>query len=589
MNKNLKVSAYSLHWTVDKSMRVTRYRGEVWPFLEGQKIILNQYLEKLGLTPEHIKWHKKALNGESLCYEQYFDGKTWLFTLAPLYDDMKSVLGVEAVVVDVSSYKSAEHDLKALKYRAESILNAAGEGIYGLNLEGKAVFVNPAAERMTGWSSEETIGRSIHYLHHHSHEDGTPYPHEECPIYAAIRDGEIHQVEDEVFWRKDGSYFPVEYTSTPIYEDGKVTGAVAVFKDITVQKKAKQGLIEAFEEVARLKEQLEEQNNYLQEEIREERNFGEIIGTSLPVRLMLQKIEHVAPTDASVLVLGESGTGKELIAHAIHKNSPRRDNPLVKINCGTLSAGLVESELFGHEKGAFTGAHERRKGRFELADKGTLFLDEVGELPLDIQVKLLRVLQEHEIERLGGERPISVNVRIIAATNRDLAQQVAEGQFRKDLYYRLNVFPIDAPALRERAEDIPLLAKHFLSRAARKFGKPLTGFSHDGLTLLERYRWPGNIRELQNVIERAAILALSANIDITGLLPQQSDSPSHSQTLLSLEDVERAHIQRVLANVRGVISGNKGAAAILCMHPNTLRSRMIKLGIKISDIDFTKR
>jgi len=588
MTKRLKDNVDSAYWTVDRSLRITAFRGNAWPFLEGCEVVMQQYLGELGVSSLHIRRYQQALTGETVCYETCFNDKTYLLTLAPLPADSGSIVGVETIAVDISRYKNDGDDLKALKHQAESILNAAGEGIYGLNLEGNATFVNPAAERMTGWSADETIGRSIHYLHHHSHEDGTPYPHEECPIYAAIKDGEVHQVEGEVFWRKDGSCFPVEYTSTPIYEGGTLAGAVAVFKDTTAQKKAKQALIDAFEEVARLKEQLEEQNNYLQEEIREERNFGEILGTSLPVRFMLQKIEQVAATNASVLVLGESGTGKELIAHAIHDNSPRRDNPLVKVNCGTLSSGLVESELFGHEKGAFTGAHSRRKGRFELADGGTLFLDEVGELPLDTQVKLLRVLQEQEIERLGGEQPIRINVRIIAATNRDLAQHVAQGEFRQDLYYRLNVFPIVAPALRERTDDIQLLAKHFLNRAARKFGKNLKGFANDGLALLQRYRWPGNIRELQNVIERAAILATSVSVDVTNLLPQRPDAIP-TQALLSLEDVERAHIRRVIAHTRGVISGAKGAAAMLQMHPNTLRSRMVKLGINAAEIDLTVR
>ncbi len=585
MNNELKEIAQSFYWRVGHDLRVIEFAGQKWPFSYDGASILGQRLHSLGISTELIESCQKALNGEAQTFEQWIANHLFLFTVTPVNDESGSVIGVDVIAADISQYKKSEADIKVLKHHAESILNAAGEGIYGLNLEGKATFVNPAAERMTGWSAAEMIGHSIHYLHHHSHEDGTPYPQEECPIYAAIRDGVIHHIEGEVFWRKDGTCFPVEYTSTPIYENGKLAGAVAVFKDTTVQKKAKKDLLEAFDEVAKLKEQLEEQNNYLQEEIREELAFGEVVGTSLPVRRMLEKIEHVAPTDASVLVLGESGTGKELIAHAVHENSRRRDHPLVKVNCGTLSSSLVESELFGHEKGAFTGAHDRRRGRFELADGGTLFLDEVGELPLDTQVKLLRVLQEQEFERLGGEKLIRVNVRIIAATNRDLAQLVEEGSFRNDLYYRLNVFPIEAPALRERHEDVALLAKHFLSCAARKFGKTLTGFSGDGLARLEAYDWPGNIRELKNVIERAAILATMSSVDVISLIPKRLEvAGADSQQLLTLAEVERAHIERILMHTRGIISGTRGAAAVLSMHPNTLRSRMIKLGINIIDV-----
>ncbi|ALP54735.1 Fis family transcriptional regulator [Candidatus Tenderia electrophaga] len=473
--------------------------------------------------------------------------------------------------------------MAALQRRTESILNAVGEGIYGLDAEGAATFVNPAAERMTGWSAQETIGQQIHYMHHHSRLDGSPYPHDQCPIYHAISDGEVHHdVADEVFWHRDGTPFPVEYTSTPIYEGERLTGAVVVFKDISERKRTEAELLAAFREVERLKEQLQEQNSYLQAEIREDHNFGEIVGTSAPVQRMLRKIRQVADTDATVLVQGESGTGKELIAHAIHDHSPRRERPLIKVNCAAISAGLVESELFGHEKGAFTGALQERKGRFELADGGTLFLDEIGELAPETQVKLLRVLQEQEFERVGSGTPIRVDVRIIAATNRDLARTVAAGQFREDLFYRLNVFPIEAPPLRARNGDIPLLARHFLQRAARRFGKPLRGFRTGALEALQQYRWPGNIRELQNVIERAAILADGPSVDVSGLLPQTPAAERVDGALQSLETVERAHISRALAYCGGVIAGPKGAARILGLHPNTLRSRMLKLGIELA-------
>jgi transcriptional regulator with GAF, ATPase, and Fis domain len=295
-------------------------------------------------------------------------------------------------------------------------------------------------------------------------------------------------------------------------------------------------------------------------------------------------VEQVAPTDATVLILGESGTGKELLARAIHRTSGRRDRPLVKVNCGAIPTGLVESELFGHEKGAFTSASERRTGRFELADGGTIFLDEVGDLPLDVQVKLLRVSQEQEFERVGSSRTMKVDVRVIAATNRDLADAVKAGTFRSDLYYRLNIFPLTLPPLRERMEDVPLLVQAFLGRLSTKLRKPLERLSEDALGRVMKYSWPGNIRELQNVIERAAILARSPVVEIEDALEMRhpAGAPAHASSPRTgtLEDVERAHILRMLGDTGWVIEGSKGAAAILGLNPSTLRSRMQKLGIK---------
>lgn len=336
----------------------------------------------------------------------------------------------------------------------------------------------------------------------------------------------------------------------------------------------------AYEEIAALKSQLEQENIYLQEEIRTEHNFEEIIGQSSAVRKVLQAIETVAPTDATVLILGETGTGKELIARALHNLSRRQDKPLVKVNCTSLTSTLIESELFGHEKGAFTGALARKIGRFELADGGTIFLDEIGDMPLEPQAKLLRVLQEGEFERVGSSHTIKVNVRVIAATNRDLAAAVKSGAFRSDLYYRLNVFPLTVPPLRERKSDIPLLVNHLLGRFAKKLGKPLERVSKESLERLMRYDWPGNVRELLNVIERAAILARSSVVHVEDSLDLRLRVAAESPGLMKLEDMERSHIMRVLEETSWMIDGPRGAALILGLHPNTLRSRMQKLGIK---------
>ena len=357
-----------------------------------------------------------------------------------------------------------------------------------------------------------------------------------------------------------------------------------------------------YEEIGRLKAQLERENIYLREEILGEHNFEEIVGSSPELTNVLHMIDRVAPTDTTVLILGETGTGKELIARAIHSRSPRHKHPLVKVNCGAIAAGLIESELFGHVKGAFTGALERRTGRFELADKGTIFLDEVGELPLDMQVKLLRVLQEHEFEPVGSSRTVKVDVRVIAATNRDLEHEVSAGRFRADLYYRLNVLPIRVPSLRERRSDISQLVMFFVQRHAKRIGRTIEGVTRDSMDRLTRYAWPGNVRELENVLERALVLSSGGMLDIGGdFLPQlrtmyapesrptPTEVPSPSPAPLppaapvgsgTLEDVERAHILAVLGQTGWVIEGPRGAAKILDMHPNTLRSRMKKLGLE---------
>lgn len=345
------------------------------------------------------------------------------------------------------------------------------------------------------------------------------------------------------------------------------------------RKRAGDALQMALRQVEELKNRLQVENIYLQEEIKTEYNFEEIIGQSESLKKALRKVEQVAPTGSTVLIHGETGTGKELIARAIHNLSPRKDRPLVKVNCGAISAGLVESELFGHERGAFTGAVQRRIGRFELADGGTIFLDEVTELPLDTQVKLLRVLQEGEFERVGSSKSINVDVRVIAATNRDVGEAVKAAKFRSDLFYRLNVFPLEAPPLRERKSDIPLLANFFLTKFSKKLGKRFQNISSNTMDALTSYGWPGNIRELQNVMERAVVLSQGSAIQIDestlGL-----NGGSEASVKETLEDVERAHIIRVLEQTDWVIQGNGGAASVLGLNPNTLRSRMQKLGIR---------
>lgn len=327
------------------------------------------------------------------------------------------------------------------------------------------------------------------------------------------------------------------------------------------------------------KARLEAQTVYLQEEIKGTHNFEELIGSSTSLKKVFKGVERVAPTDSTVLITGETGTGKELIARAIHNLSPRKDKPLVKVNCAAIPAGLIESELFGHEKGAFTGALTKKMGRFEVADKGSIFLDEIGELPLDLQSKLLRVLQEGEFERVGGTQTFKVSVRVIAATNRNLEQLSKTGQYRPDLYYRLNVFPIQLPALREREGDIPLLVQYFVHKFASNLGKKIDRIPEQMITALQRYQWPGNIRELEHAIERAVILSEGPELEpIEWLSP--SDNKSDVAKTMTLEEMERQYILDVLEQTNWRVSGDKGAATILGLKPTTLEARMKKLDIE---------
>jgi formate hydrogenlyase transcriptional activator len=422
---------------------------------------------------------------------------------------------------------------------------------------------------------------------HHHRADGSPYPNHDCPIYAAFRNGAVQTVAGEVFWRKDGTPLWVEYTSTPIRERGQIIGAVIVFRDVSQRREAEERLRQALGEVDTLRERLERENAYLQEEIRIEGNHRGIIGRSSAIQKTLRQIDLVAPTDATVLVTGESGTGKELIGRAIHEASSRRARPLIRVNCAAIPRELFESEFFGHVKGAFTGALRDRVGRFELADGGTLFLDEVGEIPLELQGKLLRILQEGQFERVGDERTRSVDVRVIAATNRDLRAEVAAGRFREDLYFRLDVFPIHSAPLRERVEDIGLLALHFLRHAERKLKTSGLALSEGDVRRLAGYGWPGNVRELQNVIERAAILARNGRpaIDLpagrpAGAAPARAEEAGAGPIT---EDQRRArdrhNIIAALELAGGKVSGPGGAAERLGFRPTTLASRMKALAV----------
>jgi len=466
------------------------------------------------------------------------------------------------------------------------ILSAAGEGIYGVDADGNTTFVNPAAERMLGFKAEELIGHNVHAAIHHSHSDGSDYCAHDCPIYAAFKDGAVHKVDNEVFWTKDGKPLPVEYTSTPILDNGRLVGAVVIFRDISERRESEAQLRNALAEVEQLKQRLELENAYLQEEISAGYNSYQIVGRSLAIQRVLHQIRLVAPTDATVLITGESGTGKELIARAIHTASERNGRPLVRVNCAAIPGELFESEFFGHVRGAFSGAIQDRPGRFQLADGGTLFLDEVGEIPLSLQGKLLRVLQDSEFERVGDATTRKVDVRVIAATNRDLQKLVQEGKFREDLYFRLNVFPIHSVALRDRRDDIPLLITHFLKKTCQRFNKPELRISVAQMQRLQNYNWPGNIRELENLIERQVILSRGDKLTFDDLPMFHSKGTSpvviEKTENLTESDCDALRYQAIvtaLKRARGKLYGAYGAAELLGVKPTTLASRMKKLGL----------
>ncbi len=381
--------------------------------------------------------------------------------------------------------------------------------------------------------------------------------------------------------------------------DGQVKRMHVAVKDVTERNQAERRLRAAFEENAKLREELEQERDYLREEVHVSMNFGRIIGESTSLKKMLARVEAVAQTSASVLIQGESGVGKELVAHVIHARSPRGDGPLVKVNCASIPSELFESEFFGHVKGAFTGAHRDRVGRFQLADGGTLFMDEIGEIPLALQGKLLRVLQESEFEQVGSDRTRSVDVRMVAATNRDLDKAVEEGSFREDLYYRLSVFPVEVPPLRERGDDIVQLACHFLEKVCQDFGRRPLSLTREHVALMKRYEWPGNVRELKNVIERAVILSRGKVLRLDLAMadnPRSTSAPSSepaqrdTPALMSENEFLELRKNNLLAALRASgwrVSGPRGAAALVGLKPSTFTDRMKKFGIARSRTERT--
>jgi len=522
----------------------------------------------------------------------------------------KKLDAAERRLQDLTNQKQSEEELKISETRYRRLFETAQDGILILHAEtGQISDVNPFLVEMLGYSYEDFLGKKLWEIGPFKNMEASKSTFMELQSKGYVR------FEDLPLETKDGRPIAVEFVSN-VYVVNHHKVIQCNIRDITERKLlaealqkahnemerrveertvelrmsneqlgqeieerqlAEESLRKALSEIKTLKDQLETENIYFRQENKMKHQFDHILGQSDGLKYVLYRAEQVAPQNTTVLILGETGTGKELIAAAIHEMSPRKERLLITVNCAALPPNLIESELFGREKGAFTGADIRRIGRFEVAHGSTICLDEIGELPLDLQAKLLRVIQHNEFERLGSSQTIKVDVRIVATTNRNLAEEVQKGRFRQDLYYRLNVFPITVPPLRQRKEDIPLLVQAFIERYARKLGKRITSIQKETMKALQDYPWPGNIRELESIIERAVILCPGPVLHLADKL--EISSPPLSSAVRTLEETERNQILKTLSETRWRIEGKDGAAAILGLHPSTLRARMHKLGI----------
>jgi PAS domain S-box-containing protein len=486
-----------------------------------------------------------------------------------------AILLIVGLLMQRSRHGRAKAALRTSEERYLLALAGSTDGLWDWDLLSDSVFYSDRFREILGYSSQEFPG-TIDSFRSRLH------PEDAEAIWAAMQRHLQARVPYKVEYRlrkKSGEYLWFLARGQAIWDtEGKAIRMCGSIQDITERKQAELNLETALSEIQELKEKLEVERAYLLEEIKLEYNYENIIGQSDGLKYVLYKVEQIAPGDTTVLVLGETGTGKELVARAIHGLSPRKDRALVKVNCATLPSNLIESELFGHEKGAFTGAHARQLGRFEVANGATLFLDEIGELPLELQPKLLRVIQDGEFERLGSSGTIKVDVRLIAATNRNLEEEVRRGRFREDLWYRLSIFPITVPPLRERMEDIALLVDFFVNKISKRLGKSIESIPVSVMNTLRDYPWPGNIRELENVLERAVINSSGPKLHLVDELKKPPKDLTTTQK--TLEEVERDHIVRILEQTHWKVSGQNGAAEILGLNRSTLRARMRKLGIR---------
>jgi PAS domain S-box-containing protein len=512
--------------------------------------------------------HTRPMGAGLELYGQRKDGSEFPVDIMLSSVETPEGIVILSVVRDISVRKRAEDALRRSEAQLRAIFEHSPDAIIGTDARGKIVEVNEQVEKFFGYGRGELIGKPIEMLMPERFRGKHPTYRSDYQHTPRTRPMGIGL---ELFGlRKDGAEFPVDIMLSPVdTPEGKMV--LSVIRDLSEKKRAQEEL-----------ERREREKRYLEEELYTEHRFEDIIGESPALKKVLKQVETVAATDVTVLILGETGTGKDLIARAIHQLSSRADHSLVKLNCAAIPTGLLESELFGHEKGSFTGAIAQKIGRLELAHQGSFFLDEVGELPLELQPKILRALQEKEFERVGGTRTIPVDVRLIAATNRDLGQMVKDRQFRGDLYYRLRVFPIVLPPLRERREDIPLLVRYFVSKHARSMDRRIETIPDAIMKALVRWEWPGNIRELENFVERSVILTKGPTLRAPiAELEMQIETVDDGNA--SLESAEREHILRVLREAKGVIAGPSGAAARLGVKRTTLNSKLKKLGIERED------
>jgi formate hydrogenlyase transcriptional activator len=520
--------------------------------------------------------------------------RTMLLNARRIYRQGKETERILLAIEDITDHKRSEETIKISETRYRRLFESAQDGILILDAEtGQISDVNPFLVEMLGYSHEEFLGKKLWEIGSFKNREASRAAFSELQGKGYVR------YNDLPLETKDGRLIAVEFVSN-VYLVNHHKVIQCNIRDNTERKLIAEALQQAHDELEQrvekrttelrtalseietLKDRLEAENIYFRQEIKMKHQFDHILGQSDGLKYVLYRAEQVAPTSTTVLILGETGTGKELIAAAIHNMSPRKDRPLITVNCAALPANLMESELFGREKGAFTGADTRQVGRFEVANGSTLCLDEIGELPLETQAKLLRVIQHNEFERLGSSHTLKVDTRIVATTNRNLEEEVRKGRFRQDLYYRLNVFPITVPPLRLRKEDIPLLVQAFIERYARKLGKEITSIPKETMKALQDYPWPGNVRELESVIERAVILCPGPVLQLADKL--ETSSLPLSSAVKTLEEMERSQILKILSETRWRIEGKDGAAAILGLNPSTLRARMHKFGISRPEI-----
>jgi PAS domain S-box-containing protein len=581
-----------IHTSLDGIMVTSVPKGQITMVNRALEMMLGYSEEELigkygaDLVPDDEKSKKRGVEFITRLFEDGFVNEsvnTWkrkdgsLVTVernaALLRDDNGTPEGAVASIRNITERRKIQEALKTSEKKYRGIIENANDAIISTNRDGLIIDFNKKAEEMYGYQREEILGKSIILI---TPRSGISKQKEALKRAKTIKS--IDQLRKNWVgkaFRKDGREFFVETSNFGVESSGERIFTTFI-RDITERKNAENALRKALSEIEFLKEKLEAENFYLREEIKLEHNYREIVGNSSTIKKVLNTIELVANTDATVLIMGETGTGKELLARAIHDLSPHKEHPMVKVNCAALPPTLIEGELFGREKGAYTGALTKQIGRFELANGSTIFLDEIAELSPELQAKLLRVLQDGEFERLGSTKTVKVDVRVIAATNRDLTKAVQDGSFREDLFYRLNVFPIFVPTLRQRQEDIPLLIWSFIKEFEVKMGKRIESISQKSMDALHRYPWPGNVRELKNVIEHAMIITKGSNLQVE--IPKITDSTASQN--MTLQEIDRNHIISTLDMVGWRVRGENGAAEILGLKPSTLESRMVKLGIK---------